>query len=133
MTTRQNSSRSRPCREFALAISVALLWGCSPASRSAALSDGVTQDSVNLSAQKFLAEFAHPSPQRRANARLYTLGVLDATEGKSWCSYKQLSTATLNEFVFEHFKKQKPEQLRQRASVVIEEALRNAFPCKAGK
>lgn len=133
MTTRQHSSRNRQCREFAIAISVVLLWGCTLTSRSDALSDSVTPDSVDLSAQKFLTEFAHSDPQRRASARLYMLGVLDATEGKSWCSYKQLSTAALNEFVFEYFKKQQTAQLKRRASVVIEEALRNTFPCKAGK
>ncbi|MEW7000802.1 hypothetical protein M8494_06210 [Serratia ureilytica] len=33
------------------------------------------------------------------------LGVLDATEGKSWCQYSQLQTVTLQEFVFEFFNK----------------------------
>jgi hypothetical protein len=93
----------------------------------------ITADSVNLSAGDFLPEFINQSPKRRAAARLYLLGVLDATEGKSWCSYSQLKTATINEFVFEYLKKQPSERLTLRASVLIEEALQKSFPCTEAK
>jgi hypothetical protein len=93
----------------------------------------ITADSVNLSTGDFLPEFVNQSPERRAAARLYLLGVLDATEGKSWCSYSQLKTATINEFVFEYLKKQPSERLAIRASVLIEEALQKSFPCTEAK
>lgn len=93
----------------------------------------ITADSVNLTAGDFLPEFIHQSPERRAAARLYLLGVLDATEGKSWCSYSQLKTVTINEFVFEYLKKQPSERLTLRASILIEEALQKSFPCTEAK
>ncbi|RYG21139.1 MAG: hypothetical protein EOO07_03355 [Chitinophagaceae bacterium] len=91
----------------------------------------ITEDSVNLPADVFLKEFVSQTPHSRSIARLYMLGVMDSTEGKVWCDYKTLSTAALNEFVFEYMKKLKPEQLNRRAAFVIEDALRTNFPCKA--
>ena len=90
----------------------------------------ITEDSVNLSADLFLKEFVSQTPHNRSIARLYMLGVMDTTEGKSWCDYKTLSTAAVNEFVFEYMKKLKPDQLNRRAALVIEEALHNTFPCR---
>jgi hypothetical protein len=93
----------------------------------------ITEDRVNLSAAEFLPEFISKSPERRTAARLYLLGVLDSTEGKAWCSYNQLKTVTINEFVFEYLKKQPAEKLKLRASVLIEEALQHSFPCKSAQ
>lgn len=90
----------------------------------------ITEDRVNLSAAEFLPEFISKSPEKRSAARLYLLGVLDSTEGKAWCSYNQLKTVTINEFVFEYLKKQPAEKLKTRASTLIEEALHHSFPCK---
>ncbi|MCE3252501.1 MAG: hypothetical protein K0Q67_1521 [Cellvibrio sp.] len=90
----------------------------------------ITEDRVNLSAAEFLPEFISKSPERRTAARLYLLGVLDSSEGKTWCSYNQIKTVTINEFVFEYLKKQPAEKLKPRASALIEEALHQSFPCK---
>lgn len=91
----------------------------------------ITEDSVNLSAKVFLSEFVSQDEGARRAARLYLLGVMDATEGRAWCDYKKLSTATLNEFIFEYMKKIQPIQLERRASTIIEESLHASFPCKA--
>lgn len=90
----------------------------------------LTEDSVNLSGQDFLANFANPESVIRTNARIYMLGVLDTTEGKSWCGYSTLKTTSINELIFENLKQLSPEQLSRRASTLIEEALHNSFPCK---
>jgi hypothetical protein len=90
----------------------------------------ITEDSVNLSARVFLNEFVSQEEGARKVARLYLLGVMDTTEGRTWCDYKKLSTATLNEFIFEYMKKSTPIQLERRASTVIEDALHASFPCK---
>lgn len=95
-----------------------------------ATSTTITIDSTNLSAADFLPEFISQSEERRVAARLYLLGVLDSTEGKRWCSYQQLKTVTINEFVFEYLKKQSEEKLKNRASDLITEALEHHFPCK---
>lgn len=106
---------------------------CSPAFADLPRATTITPDSVNLSAADFLSEFISKSAERSAAARLYLLGVLDSTEGKSWCSYNQIKTVTINEFVFEYLQKQSTEKLKVRASVLIEEALNHHFPCKDTK
>ena len=93
----------------------------------------ITYDSINLSAADFLPNFISQSTEKREAARLYLLGVLDSTEGKTWCSYSQIKTVTINEFVFEYLRKQSAEKLKARASTLIEEALTNHFPCKDTK
>jgi len=103
---------------------------CSPVFADPPHATIITADSVNLSAADFLPEFISQSAERRAAARLYLLGVLDSTEGKTWCSYSQIKTVTINEFVFEYLQKQSVEKLKMRASVLIEEALNRHFPCK---
>lgn len=93
----------------------------------------ITEDRVNLTAAEFLPEFISKSPERRTAARLYLLGVLDSSEGTTWCGYSQIKTVTINEFVFEYLRKQTVEKLNTRASVLIQEALHQSFPCKDTK
>lgn len=106
---------------------------CSPTFAEPPNTSTITADSVNLSAADFLPEFMSKSTKRRTAARLYLLGVLDSTEGKAWCSYSQIKTVTINEFVFEYLRKQSAEKLKARASTLIEEALTYHFPCKDTK
>lgn len=106
---------------------------CSPAFADSPRTTTITPDNVNLSAAEFLPEFVSQSLERREAARLYLLGVLDSTEGKAWCSYSQIKTVTINEFVFEYLRKQSAEKLKTRASSLIEEALTYHFPCKDTK
>ncbi|PUA28869.1 MAG: hypothetical protein B0W54_10675 [Cellvibrio sp. 79] len=108
-----------------------LLCSCASADQSQPIA--ITEDRVNLTGAEFLPEFISKSPERRIAARLYMLGVLDSTEGKVWCSYDQLKTVTINDFVFEYLKKQSAEKLKLRASDLIQEALHNSFPCKDTK
>lgn len=72
-------------------------------------------------------------PKDKAN--LYLLGVLDATEGKTWCGYDDsFDIKVAREKVADHFKTI-PEKIlaTKRASDVIETALKKNFPaCKAG-
>jgi hypothetical protein len=116
----------RPILSISALLSASLLCSCATADQPLA----VTEDRVNLTGAEFLPEFINKSPERRSAARLYLLGVLDSTEGKSWCGYSQLKTVTINEFVFEYLKKQSAETLKSRASTLIEEALHHSFPCK---
>ena len=54
------------------------------------------------------------------NVELYLLGVMDATEGKSWCNYQTYKTITLRERIYEAFKKPRKYQFNNRAATVIE-------------
>lgn len=92
-------------------------------------SSSITVDNVNLSASQFFSAFTNPNESERDRAMLYLLGVLDATEKKSWCAYSTLKTITIRENIFEFFKKLPSDKLKDRASSVIEEALHSLFPC----
>jgi Rap1a immunity proteins len=116
------------------AAALGCLLGCAAVQASGAPAvpsgSGVTIDSVNLSAESFFAAYTSKDESERQRAHLYLLGVQDATEGKLWCDYKTLKTVTLREFVFEYFKKQPEARMKERASRVIEDALRSSFPCE---
>jgi hypothetical protein len=109
----------------------------------------ITIDSINLSAADFYeawtgrmdndpryitysTRLGEPGdPKDKAN--LYLLGVLDATEGKSWCGYgDSFDIKAVREKVAEHFKTNPKKTLAaRRASDVIETALKKNFPaCK---
>ena len=118
----------RPNASIIAMLYAGLLCSCAFADQNPTIA--ITEDRVNLSGAEFLPEFISKIPERRTAARLYLLGVLDSTEGKAWCSYSQLKTVTINEFVFEYLKKQPTEKLKLRASALIEEALHHSFPCK---
>lgn len=88
-------------------------------------------DNVNLTAERFLADFASKNAPVRTAAHLYLLGVLDASEGRDWCSYSKLKTASIDDFIFDNLRKKPPEALKARAANLIVEALNKSFPCGA--
>ncbi|MEE3664276.1 Rap1a/Tai family immunity protein [Brenneria sp. g21c3] len=91
----------------------------------------ISRNDVNLSGTDLLRAWtAQNDNQARQQADMYLLGVLDATEGKSWCSYNILKSITLEEIVFSYFKKLPAERLQERASRLIEEALIQNNSCK---
>ncbi len=96
-------------------------------------SSSITVDNVNLTARQFFTAYISPNESERDRAMLYLLGVLDATEKKSWCDYSTLKTITIRENIFEYFKKLPSDRLKNRASSVIEEALHRIFPCRGRK
>lgn len=101
--------------------------------REPAIADEITVDSVNLSGRDFFKSYMSMIPKERANAELYLLGVMDATEGRSWCNYRTFKTITLRERVFLEFKEMDVGKLNERASKIVEEILSHRYPCKKAK
>lgn len=85
--------------------------------------DGITINSINLTATQFFKSYMSNHADERRSAELYLLGVMDATEGKSWCDYKTFKPDTLRGRIFEGFKKLESRRLNERASKVIEDIL----------
>ena len=113
-----------------LAISLLVALSSALASTQRHVESGqITVDDVNLTAQHFFKSFMNDAPDERKNAELYLLGVMDATEGKSWCDYRTFKTITLRERIFEAFKKLDSGQFNERASKVIENILSQRYPC----
>jgi hypothetical protein len=117
--------RNPAIARFLLSLAVAALGGVA-ASVSA---QSLDSDSVNLPGRDFFKAYTSPDVGTREKAKLYLLGVQDSTEGRAWCSYKQLKTVTLQEAVFEHFKKLPPQRLEERAASLIQEVLEKRYPC----
>ena len=93
-------------------------------------SELISIDSNNLSAEPFWRAYTSNLPADKNAARYYLLGVMDATEGKTWCSYQQFKTISLRDYVNGYFNKLTESQLQQRASSVIEAALIELSACK---
>lgn len=130
-----NKSRGNYTNFKAYKIAIIVIFGCICSCiqaniKQVDIKSSITPDHVNLSAKTFLTNFISQDEDTRKTAQLYLLGVMDATEGRSWCDYRQFSTATLNEFIFEYFKKRTQIELEQRASTLIENSLQSYFPCK---
>ncbi|END8704561.1 hypothetical protein ABMN93_005017, partial [Escherichia coli] len=69
--------------------------------------------------------------QDRLNAKIYLLGIEDATESKIWCDYKTIKTVTLDEIIYWHFRKKMSDKLNERAANIIIEEL-SKHPCDKG-
>ena len=93
-------------------------------------SELISIDSNNLSTEVFWRAYTSNLPADKYAARHYLLGVMDATEGKSWCSYQQFKTISLRDYLNGYFNKLTKVQLQQRASLVIEAALIELSACK---
>ncbi|EOV9674128.1 Rap1a/Tai family immunity protein [Cronobacter turicensis] len=63
-------------------------------------------------------------------AQIYLLGLFDATEGMGWCKSKRTMPSTLREWTYGYFEKLPPERLKEKASVLMLEALKYYFPCR---
>lgn len=100
-----------------------------PATPSSADST-LTIDSTNLTAKEFWQGYTSDQQQEKYAARFYLLGVLDATESKSWCSYQQFKAMSLRDYLNGYFSQLTDEQLQQRAAVIIETALVDLNKCK---
>ena len=99
----------------------------------------LTTESYNLSAEDFFKAYLTRSEKglgmaiERENAMMYLLGVMDTTEGKTWCNYWHFKTISLRESLYSYFKRNiSEERLKERASAVITESL-NSNPCRRDK
>lgn len=95
--------------------------------------DDITSTSVNLSTKRFLISLTSDDIQRRNNAKIYLLGILDATEGKSWCDYRTFKTITLQEAIYQNMKDLSEAELQERAADKILGILAKKFPCSGKK
>lgn len=94
--------------------------------------EDISPENVNLTTAKFFRSFTSKDADERKSAKLYLLGVLDATEGKSWCDYRRFKTITLRASLYDELKKLNAEEMRQPASSQIVSILSKEFPCGEG-
>ena len=71
--------------------------------------------------------------QRRL-AEMYLIGVLDATEGKVWCAYRELKPGSLKDIIYSGFEEHKDKISNyERASKVILSIIVESSSCTAQK
>ncbi|HAT2207631.1 TPA: hypothetical protein I8271_002242 [Kluyvera intermedia] len=84
-----------------------------------------------MSSERFAnAWFSKTNERERIKAEMYLLGVMDATEGKVWCSYRRLLPSSAHENLSSRFANLTPQERKTRASALIVASLAAIFPCK---
>lgn len=90
-------------------------------------------ENTNLTAKKYFDSLMKGTIEDRRYAEMYLVGVLDTSEGVSWCDYEQYKTITIDEILFVAFKKLPDVRQNERASSVIVSILKDNFPCEGNK
>lgn len=84
-----------------------------------------------LSAERFAsAWFSKTNERERIKADMYLLGVLNNSEGTTWCESKQILPNSRYEMLYPYFSNLTAEQKKQQASTLIVAAMAEVMPCK---
>ena len=93
----------------------------------------LSRNDIQISGEKFLhAWLSKDDEQERLKANMYLMGVMDATEGREWCSYKVALPGSLRESIYSYFSKLSEEQKKEPAATLIKKALMRDLPCSKG-
>jgi hypothetical protein len=85
---------------------------------------------LNFIGSNFIKAYMSKDVNQRRLAEMYLIGVLDSTEGKTWCGYDIALPGSIQEQIYLGFKKAPKNSLNRRASEIIKSILSNKLPCK---
>ncbi len=88
---------------------------------------------LNFTGSNFKEAYMSNDVAQRRLAEMYLIGVLDSTEGKTWCGYNIALPGSIQEQVYIGLKKASPDSLNGRASEIINSILSEKLPCKDKK
>jgi len=74
--------------------------------------------------------YMSPDLEQRRLAEMYVAGVLDSTEGQSWCGFSVASPDAIQEQVYAALQKSVKTSPEKRASTAIKSHLTELLPCK---
>ncbi|MDR1424700.1 MAG: hypothetical protein LBI92_08890 [Azoarcus sp.] len=83
----------------------------------------------NLSLEQFLVSYNSKNPEEQSAAYAFLLGVVDASEGKTWCSYYKFKKTTVLEMIHAGLKELSPSHYDERAAHIIIGVLEKQHPC----
>lgn len=86
-------------------------------------------ENTDITTGEFWDAYTSENVDQRRRAELFLLGVLDASEGVSWCDYRTFKTITIDERLYSELKKLGAGQKDERAAKVIVRVLSKSFPC----
>lgn len=111
------------------------LSSCSVANEnSISIPEGESQRMIaanrSVTTETLLTAYMNSNVEQRRLAEMYVIGVLDSTEGESWCGFKIASPDAIQEQVYVALKKGITTSPKKRASIVITSHLKGLLPCK---
>jgi hypothetical protein len=84
-----------------------------------------------LNAERFAKAWLSKTNEReRIKANMYLLGVVDASEGTTWCKGRPFLPNTIHEFLYSRFANLSKQQGEERASKIIIDGMKELRPCK---
>ena len=131
--SKMNISRELIFAAFSVALAAPMV--VSATERPSRLSQPLTPtqnviiENTAITAGEFWESYTSENADHRRRAELFLLGVLDATEGVSWCDYRTYKTITIDERLYSELKKLGIGQKDERAAKVIVRVLSKSFPC----
>ncbi|WP_141229473.1 Rap1a/Tai family immunity protein [Cellvibrio mixtus] len=93
-------------------------------------SQRMTAENRSMTTETLLTAYMNTNVEQRRLAEMYVIGVLDSTEGESWCGFKIASPDAIQEQVYIALKKGIKKSPKKRASIVITSHLTELLPCK---
>ena len=89
-------------------------------------------ENTRITVGEFWEAYTSDNAEHRRRAELFLVGVLDATEGVSWCDYRTYKTGTIDEHLYSALKRlgiSAKDQKNERAAKLIGRVLSEGFPC----
>lgn len=87
-------------------------------------------DNLTVTVKSLSKAYMSSDLEQRRLAEMYVIGVLDSTEGQSWCGFNVASPDAIQEQVFAALRKAAKASPEKRASTAIESHLTELLPCK---
>lgn len=85
---------------------------------------------LSMTAESSFKAYMSADLEQRRLAEMYVLGVIDSSEGDSWCGFEIASPDAIQEQVYTGLRKALDESPKERASAVIKSRLKEFLPCK---
>jgi len=122
-------------KRIAILLVTVMLPCCSMASdNSIFIAENDSQRSIaqnlSMTTESLLKAYMSKDIEQRRLAEMYVVGVIDSSEGESWCGFKIASPDALQEQVYVALKRTAEKSPKERPSRVIKSHLKELLPCK---
>ena len=86
---------------------------------------------LSMTTESFFKAYMSTDIEQRRLAEMYVIGVMDSSEGESWCGFDIASPDAIQEQVYIGLKRTLERSPTKRASTAIKSQLKELLPCKA--
>jgi len=119
-------------------LSIYLLSSCSiAADKPIAIPDNekqrIVSQNLSITTKLFFKAYMSKNIEQRRLAEMYVIGVIDASEGVSWCGFGVASPDAIQEQVYIGLENMLKKSPNERASTAIKSKLEELLPCKDEK